>query len=515
MELLRDGSPLSAGVNGERITMSEFEGEWRVPASRPTGRRGGSRRWPRRYGFILRIIDAVVLALVLICYVGISRAMGAELAVVSWPDGPTVPYWAGLMAVWLVWMIALDAADSRDEHVVGQGVAEYDRVFRATLSTFVLALAFAFFFRIELARTIFLVVIPVGLIGLLSARWLARQWLRQQQRNDRFMHRAIVIGEIRKSAHIIRTLNRTDGTGVKILGLVTEHSDGMMIEGVPVLGRFRDLERVVEQLGADTVVLSGADEISPKVMRRIGWNMANQDVDWIVAPSLTDVAGPRIHSRPVAGLPLVHVDFPRLDGARRFLKRTFDMIGSSLLILLLSPVLIITAIAVKASSPGPVFYKQERVGRNRTHFDMLKFRSMVTDADAQLATLLEEQGRADQPLFKVENDPRITPVGRFIRKYSLDELPQLFNVLRGQMSLVGPRPQRDAEVALYDDAAHRRLMVKPGMSGLWQVSGRSSLSWEDTIRLDLYYVENWSFMQDIVILFRTFKAVVAPGASAH
>lgn len=473
------------------------------------------RRWPRRYAVRLRFTDGIGLALLLLGYFLALRAAGVSLNVVSWPEGPEIPYEVALAIVWVIWMLALDAADSRDEHVVGHGVTEYDRVFRGTLSAFLVTIAVAFFFRIDLARSILLVVFPLGLVLIVVVRWLWRQWLRRQQRIDRFVHRAVVIGELRKSAHIIKTLHSAEDTGVRILGLLTEHSDGTMVEGVPVLGRFRDLERVVEQLRVDTVVLSGADEISPKVMRRIGWNMANQDVDWIVAPSLTDVAGPRIHSRPVAGLPLVHVDFPRLDGARRFLKRTFDIIGSTLLIVLLSPVLIVTAIAVKVSSPGPVFYRQERVGRNRTHFDMLKFRSMVTDADAQLASLLEQQGRADQPLFKVENDPRITPVGRFIRKYSLDELPQLFNVLRGQMSLVGPRPQRDAEVALYDDAAHRRLMVKPGMSGLWQVSGRSSLSWEDTIRLDLYYVENWSFMQDIVILFRTFKAVVSPGASAH
>ena len=146
---------------------------------------------------------------------------------------------------------------------------------------------------------------------------------------------------------------------------------------------------------------------------------------------------------------------------------------------------------------------------------MLKFRSMIPDADDQLASLLDAQGTSEQPLFKVTNDPRITPVGRVLRKYSLDELPQLFNVLLGQMSLVGPRPQRPAEVALYDDEAHRRLRVKPGMSGLWQVNGRSALSWEDALRFDLYYIENWSFTQDIIILFRTVKAVVAPNETAH
>jgi lipopolysaccharide/colanic/teichoic acid biosynthesis glycosyltransferase len=191
------------------------------------------------------------------------------------------------------------------------------------------------------------------------------------------------------------------------------------------------------------------------------------------------------------------------------------VVGSAILIVCSLPVMIPVALTVKFTSPGPVFYRQERIGQGGKPFGMLKFRSMVQNADDQLASLLDLQGSSDTPLFKVNNDPRITPVGRFIRKHSLDELPQLFNVLLGQMSLVGPRPQRAEEVALYDDVAHRRLLMKPGMSGLWQISGRSSLSWEDAIRLDLYYVENWSLTVDILILWRTVKAVVWPEGTAH
>lgn len=204
-----------------------------------------------------------------------------------------------------------------------------------------------------------------------------------------------------------------------------------------------------------------------------------------------------------------------MEGASRFLKRVFDLFGSALLLLLFSPVFLVTSIAIKIDGAGPIFYHQERIGRGGRTFGMRKFRSMVANADDQLASLLDLQGSSETPLFKVADDPRITKIGRFLRKHSIDELPQLINVLRGEMSLVGPRPQRAAEVALYDDIALRRLAVKPGMSGLWQVSGRSSLSWEETIRLDLYYVENWSLTQDIVILFRTIRAVVAPGSSAH
>jgi len=168
------------------------------------------------------------------------------------------------------------------------------------------------------------------------------------------------------------------------------------------------------------------------------------------------------------------------------------------------------AVAVKLTSKGPVFFRQERVGINGEMFRMIKFRSMVVDAEARLASLREEQHDAgNQVLFKIKNDPRITKVGKFIRRFSIDELPQLFNVVIGDMSLVGPRPPLMAEVELYGDEARRRLLVKPGMTGLWQVSGRSDLTWDDTVRLDVYYVENWSITGDLVILWKTAKAVVS------
>ncbi|MDF2994129.1 MAG: gumD, partial [Microbacterium sp.] len=178
-------------------------------------------------------------------------------------------------------------------------------------------------------------------------------------------------------------------------------------------------------------------------------------------------------------------------------------------------VLIAVAIAVSTTSSGPLLYRQQRIGQHGRPFSMLKFRSMRVGAERELKALLDAQGTSEKPLFKVKDDPRITPVGRFIRKYSLDELPQLFNVLGGSMSIVGPRPQIAAEVALYTDAARRRLLARPGLTGLWQVSGRSSLDWEDAVRLDLYYVENWSLVGDLAILAKTAKAVLAPGESAH
>jgi exopolysaccharide biosynthesis polyprenyl glycosylphosphotransferase len=229
----------------------------------------------------------------------------------------------------------------------------------------------------------------------------------------------------------------------------------------------------------------------------------------VVSSGVVDVAGPRLQIRPVAGLPLLHIDKPQYKAAGQLHKLVFDVVGAAGILLVLSPLMVAVAVAVKVTSRGPVFYKSERIGLNGQPFAMLKFRSMVADANAKLAGLLEAQGTADKPLFKIENDPRITRVGKFIRRYSIDEIPQLINVLKGDMSLVGPRPQVAKEVALYDRAAARRLFVKPGMTGLWQVSGRSNLGWEDSVRLDLFYVENWSLLDDIAILARTVRAVIA------
>lgn len=470
------------------------------------------REWPRRYASRLFYSDAAVVAATLGVY-GVV-ALDELAQPVAWADGPSLPYSVLLLILGIVWLLALDAMDTRDRHTVGHGITEYRRIVNATLTVFALVVAVAFFVRLEIARSLFIVALPLGLFALLLSRWLWRQWLRGHQRQGSYVYRAVVVGERSKIAHIANQIRRAPDSGYVLVGAITSGEEAT-VAGIPVLGDFATAGEAVERVGADTLIVAESDQLDPRTMRRLGWEMADRDVNWVVAPSLTDVAGPRIHARPVAGLPLVHVDFPALEGYKRFAKRAFDLIGSLLLMLVFSPILIATAIAIRFDGPGSIIYLQPRVGRGGRPFGMIKFRSMVANADDQLASLLDLQGTTEAPLFKVTDDPRITKVGRFIRKHSIDELPQLLNVLIGEMSLVGPRPQREAEVALYEDDDHRRMLVKPGMSGLWQVSGRSKLSWEDAIRLDLYYVENWSFTQDIQILFRTIKAVVAPGETAR
>ena len=282
--------------------------------------------------------------------------------------------------------------------------------------------------------------------------------------------------------------------------------------GIPVVGDYASLTRALDEVRADTAIFTGADTIDPRGMREIGWELETTSTNLIVAPALTDVAGPRIHARPVAGLPLIQVDYPEFEGRKYAAKRAFDLIVSFLALVVLSPLLIVIAIMVRRDSPGPALFHQERVGLNGKRFSMLKYRSMVVDAESQLPSLLDNTD-GNGVLFKLRSDPRVTRIGAALRRHSLDELPQLLNVLRGDMSLVGPRPPLASEVERYDEWARRRLLVRPGLTGLWQTQGRSDLSWEDSVRLDLYYVENWSLTGDIIILYRTVRSVArAEGA---
>ncbi|WP_461857291.1 sugar transferase [Arthrobacter sp. C152] len=413
------------------------------------------------------------------------------------------------------WWLMLELWGSRDPRVLGSGTEEYKRVIASSVWLFGAVAVVSYALRIDTARGYVGLAFPAGAFGLLVGRWLVRQHLTLERRRGVSSARVLIIGGVYSAAHLVRSLLSVPAAGYRP---VAAHMPGaaaaadFAVVGVPVTGVETDFDSIMESIlkaDVDAVAISAGVNIHPKDLRRLGWELAARDIGMILAPALTDVAGPRIHTQPVAGLPLIHVSTPKLTGGKKVAKRSFDLVVAGMLVAMLSPVFLLLAILVKLTDGGPVFYRQERIGLRGTTFSMLKFRSMKVDADAQLQALLRAQGSAGTPLFKVENDPRITPLGRVLRKFSLDELPQLLNVLGGSMSLVGPRPQREGEVALYDDAAHRRLYVSPGMSGLWQVSGRSNLSWEESIRLDLYYVENWSLMGDIMILLKTFKAVFA------
>lgn len=411
------------------------------------------------------------------------------------------------------WLFALAAGETRHPTVFGIGPTEYKRVVNSTLFVFGAFAIIAYLSRAQIGRGYLLIALPLGLVLLLLSRWVWRKRLHAQRRRGKNMYRTVVVGERHKVDHLITSLTRDTFVGFEIAGVVTERGTRTALSsGAEVLGSYDDILDVVHAEQADTLIMVNADRISPRRLREIGWELDRRRVDLIVAASLTDVAGPRIHARPVAGMPLIHVDHPRFTGRPRFIKRASDIITSGLGLIVLSPLFLVLAILVKIDSSGPAFFRQERVGVGGKPFKMLKFRSMVADAEDRLPGLLD-QSDGNGVLFKMRSDPRVTRIGAFLRKYSLDELPQLVNVLRGEMSLVGPRPPLAHEVEKYDQWTRRRLLVKPGITGLWQVSGRSDLSWDDSVRLDLYYVENWSLVGDILIVLRTIKVVLMPNGA--
>ena len=408
----------------------------------------------------------------------------------------------------VAWLVGLRLHGTRDPKTVGNGAQEYRSIADASIRTFGILTIAAFLLHIEVARAYLLLALPVGLLLLIAGRWMWRGWLSAQRSQGRFLTRIVIVGEHAKSAHIAREVQRDHTAGYEIIGAVTERGHGLLLPGIPVIGDLDGMLPALESVGADAVVYSGSDLISPPRLRQFGWELQTRSIDLIVAAALTDIAGPRIHARPVAGLSLIHVDYPEFTGMRYATKRAFDVCVSALALLVLSPLLLAIAFAVRTDG-GPALFMQERIGLDGRRFRLLKFRSMVPDAEDMLSNLLAFSD-GNGVLFKMRDDPRVTKVGGVLRRFSLDELPQLWNVLRGDMSLIGPRPPLMREVQNYEDFAQRRLLVKPGITGLWQVSGRSDLSWEDSVRLDLYYVENWSLTGDLVILWRTVRTLLRP-----
>jgi exopolysaccharide biosynthesis polyprenyl glycosylphosphotransferase len=367
------------------------------------------------------------------------------------------------------------------------------------------------------ARSYRLVARPVGLVGLLAGRYAWRGWLHRHRVERGMTTAGLAIGLRDEAERLIREMNGHPASGYRVVGVcipVGTVRAGEEIQGVPVLGDLATAGTIAAQVGADCVAVSGSDAITADVVRKLGWELEPVGVDLMLTAELADVAGPRIPVTPAPGVSLLHMDAPRFAGPKFLLKAAMDWIGAALLTVILAPVLLTVAAAVKLTSRGPVFFRQDRVGRGGRTFQMLKFRSMVVGAEARVETLAEAGNDAAGPLFKRRDDPRVTRVGRVLRRYSLDELPQLFNVLSGNMSLVGPRPPLPAEVSRYEARMRRRLLVKPGMTGLWQVGGRSDLPWEECVRLDVYYAENWTPCGDLMILARTAKAVFG-GAGAY
>lgn len=478
-------------------------------STRATPATGSVEDWSRTYS--RRVLFTDLLALVWVVF-GVQIAwLGLQSNLATNTADVRLSYFAISVVVILVWMGALALYDTRGDRVIGVGSTEYRLVADSSVRVFGgLAIA-AFLLHVDLARGYVLIAFPIGILVLLLSRWMWRQWLVAQRKHGAYSAKVLLVGSVPSVLHLARELARSPEAGYQVVGAAvsTAHRGRLPGSTVESYGGFDDVTAALDETGADTVVITSSDDLPPDRVRELSWSLEPGRQHLVVAPSLTDIGGPRIHTRPVQGLPLIHVETPTYSGRKLYTKRAFDLVFSTVLIVVLSPVLLLLAIMVKATSTGPVFFRQERVGLNGSSFHMLKFRSMVVDAEARLQELSQlDRAEGNDVLFKMRNDPRVTKVGAFMRRYSLDEVPQLFNVLIGDMSLVGPRPPLAREVEQYDKHVHRRFLVKPGMTGLWQVSGRSDLSWEDSVRLDLFYVENWSMISDLVILAKTARAVV-------
>ncbi|MGW3912146.1 sugar transferase [Streptomyces sp. NPDC005070] len=458
--------------------------------------------WEQRYRRTVITSDMVATAFVV---ASIGNFFGARDAA-NWHEK-----W-GILAFGTELLVlgALAVSRSWAPAVLGQGAEEFRRLGRSLFAaTVVLALGGIALTSRNIKLWIF-VAIPAIAIVTMTVRYLLRLWLHKQRKEGRCLRPVLAAGSPATVRDLVTRTRKFPHLGWRVEAVCTTDGhgfDGDHLDGVPVVGRLADVANHVHRDGYRVVAVTPDPHWSPDRLQRLAWNLEGSDAEMVVAPVLMEVAGPRLHVDAVLGIPLLRVSMPTFTGGRRAVKVVVDRLGAAVLLLLFAPLMVLVGLLVLLDSRGGAFYRQRRVGKNGREFTILKFRTMVSGAHkarAELAGLDEGAGL----LFKVRRDPRVTRVGAVLRRYSIDELPQLFNVLTGSMSLVGPRPPLPEESAAYGPDIRRRLLVKPGLTGLWQISGRSDLSWEEAVRLDLRYVEDWSLALDTVILWKTLRAVL-------
>ncbi|GAA1505975.1 sugar transferase [Sphaerisporangium rubeum] len=434
--------------------------------------------------------------------------------------------WVGAFIPWsellfgfglaLAWPFALALAGVYREKSHGEGSEEFRAVFNGGVGVTAAVAIGAYATQTMIARSYVMAMLPLATVLTLVFRFRMRKRLHRRRIEGEYLRRVVAVGHRTAVLDLVMQFRRQPYHGMRVVAACLPPGqfpgNGLDVDGVPVYGDFADVAAVADKVSADAVAVLACPELDGAALRRLAWSIETKGTELFVAPALMDVAGPRTSIRPVAGMPLLHVEHPEFDGTRQVVKSLFDrLVATAALAVLALPMLFI-AVLIRATSQGPALFTQTRVGRDGRTFQVFKFRTMVQNAEKMKVDLLVDN-EFDGVLFKMRNDPRITKVGGFLRRYSLDELPQLLNVLRGEMSLVGPRPPLPDEVEQYGTDVRRRLVVKPGMTGLWQVSGRSDLSWEESVRLDLRYVENWSLILDLQILWKTWSAVVHGGGA--
>lgn len=457
--------------------------------------------WEQRYRRTVITSDTVTTAFVV---AAIGNFFGARDAA-NWHEKWIILAFGTELLV----LGALAVSRSWSPAVLGQGAEEFRRLGRSLFTaTVVLALGGIALTSRNIKLWIFVAIPAIALVTM-TARYLLRLRLHKQRKEGRCLRPVLAAGSPDTVRDLISRTRKFPHLGWRVDGVCTTDGrglDGDQLDGVPVVGRLEDVAKHVRHDGYRVVAVTPDPHWSPDRLQRLAWNLEGSDAEMVVAPVLMEVAGPRLHVDAVLGIPLLRVSMPAFTGGRRAIKGVVDRMAAAILLMLFAPLMVFVALLVTVDSRGGALYRQRRVGKDGREFTIFKFRTMVVGAHGARAQLADHNEGAGL-LFKLRRDPRVTRVGAVLRRYSIDELPQLFNVLTGSMSLVGPRPPLPEETAAYGPDIRRRLLVKPGLTGLWQISGRSDLPWEEAVRLDLRYVEDWSLALDAVILWKTLRAV--------
>ena len=522
------------------VSDSAVETGMRVPADRNTAI-PGTKAWASAYLRRAALADWTC-----------TLAAGALAARVRFGGQAYLPltYLSLTCGLPVAWWMSVLLAGGYDTRFIGLGSDEFRRILSAAVNLTAGVAIVSYAAKLDLARGYMAIALPSATVMDLAARYLLRKRLHRRRVQGWCVRRVVAVGHAAAVDHLVTVLRRDTYHGLAVVAacLVDAREGGWPdgaagprpspqpaypqpayrqparpqparpwperpSAGVPAAGGLCDVAAAVRRFGADTVAVLACPEMDGGRLRELAWELEKTGTDLFVAPTLLDVAGPRTTIRPVAGLPLLHVDHPELAGTKQAVKSVFDKTCAAVALLMLAPLFAVIAISIRLADHGPVLFRQTRIGKNGQGFTVYKFRTMVPDAEqrkSDLATFNEATG----VLFKIRRDPRVTRLGACLRRWSLDELPQLINVLIGDMSLVGPRRALPAEVAGYSGHMRRRLVVKPGMTGLWQVSGRSDVSWEEAERLDVHYVENWSLALDLQVLWKTGSAVIR-GSGAY
>lgn len=503
--------PADLAARAERVLVAVPAVDQVMLDRRPDSARSASRINRRLVGIACIDLAAAIVATIVATVV----AYDVDSAESPWTIVTRTPSVLALPVAWLV-LIAFNGGYDRRDTPTAEHVAP---AFRAFLHLAVLVAVTSYATHAYFARSFLLIALPLALALTVGGRFAGRAWLHRRRARGRRVRAVLAVGDATAVGAFAEAMRNDRAAGVAVSGAClidgSAEDDAALAEaGVPVVGGIDSVVESAHAIGAETIAIVSTSQLGSDRLRWIAWQLEGTGIDLLVSPGLVEVARRRLRIRSVAWMPLLHVEQPEFRGLRRVLKEVMDRLIALFAVIMLAPLFALIFVFVRLSTPGPAIFRQTRVGRDGRTFQILKFRSMFVDAESRLAALKDKNVHSAGPLFKLHHDPRVTRVGRILRRYSLDELPQLVNVLAGHMSLVGPRPPLPSEVSEYESDVRRRLLVKPGITGLWQVSGRSDLNWEESVQLDLRYVENWSPTLDLMILWKTASAVLR-GSGAY